>query len=262
MDSIVYFLAGVSLTWWIAKQRAVKKKDELELNIDHLNSFPVNTYIDHTVLKQTCTLKDIEKLCREAITYKFVAVCVPPYWASTAKQLLSGTIVKVAIVIGFPLGYSVITAKGAEIEQAIIDNVDEIDIVANVSAIKNGDWNYLKQEIDTLMTIAKKKSNLTIKVIIESGMLTDDEIIKCCSIYSAAGIDYLKTSTGFAEKGASIQAVQLFRRHLPTTIAIKASGGIRTKTDALKMIAAGATRIGCSAGVSIMNEMDAGPGGY
>jgi deoxyribose-phosphate aldolase len=214
--------------------------------------------IDHTVLKQTCTLADITKLCKEAITYRFASVCVPPHWAPQAKQLVAGSSVKVAIVIGFPFGYSHLSAKIAETVQAVLDDVDEIDIVANVCAIKSGDWVLLQEEIRAIQDAARAKPSMKTKVIIESGVLTDEEIIKCCEIYGAASIDYLKTSTGYAEKGASVHAVTLFRANLPAHVQIKASGGIRTRADALAMISAGATRLGCSAGVSIVTESSSG----
>jgi deoxyribose-phosphate aldolase len=210
--------------------------------------------IDHTVLKQTCSESDIVKLCREAIQYGFASVCVPPYWAIYAKQLLAGSPVKVAIVVGFPFGYSDISAKVAETRKAVVDEVDEIDIVANICAIKSKDWDCLREEIRAIKEAACGRPSMKTKVIIESGVLTDEEILKCCEIYGAAGIDYLKTSTGYADKGASVHSVKLFRANLPEKVQIKASGGIRTRSDAQAMISAGATRLGCSAGVSIVTE--------
>lgn len=211
----------------------------------------VNQYIDHTILKPTCLLADIQKLCEEAKQYQFAAVCVPPNFIKLAKELVKGSAVQVATVIGFPFGYSATEAKIAEIILAMVDGADELDVVANISAIKNGDWMAIADEINHIMPIIRSKGK-KIKVIIESGVLTDEEIIKCCDIYGIAGIDYLKTSTGYAEKGASVEAVQLFRKHLPEAIQIKASGGIRDYATAKQMIDAGATRIGCSAGVAIV----------
>ena len=212
----------------------------------------VNKYIDHTILKPTTTVSDIEKLCDEAKTYQFAAVCVPPPFIKKSKELLDGSDVKVATVIGFPFGYSAVEAKLAEVLLAIVDGVDELDIVINLIALKNNDWLYLANEINHLFPVIKEKGK-TIKIIIESGVLTDDEIIKCCDLYGAAGIDYLKTSTGYAEKGASVHAVKLFRKHLPEVVQIKASGGIRDYQFAKELIDAGATRLGCSAGVAIVN---------
>lgn len=211
----------------------------------------VNQYIDHTILKPTCLVADIQKLCEEAKHYQFAAVCVPPNFIKLAKELVQGSVVQVATVIGFPFGYSATEAKIAEIILAMVDGADELDVVANISAIKNGDWMAIADEINHIMPIIRSKGK-KIKVIIESGVLTDEEIVKCCDIYGIAGIDYLKTSTGYAEKGASVEAVQLFRKHLPEAIHIKASGGIRDYATAKQMIDAGATRIGCSAGVAIV----------
>lgn len=208
-------------------------------------------YIDHTILKPTCLVSDIDKLCKEAIEYGFAAVCVPPNFVKQAKNLLAGTSVKVATVIGFPFGYSAVEAKLAEVLLAMVDGADELDIVANISAIKNNDWTYLANELNHLLPIIRAKEK-TIKVIIESGVLTNEEIIKCCELYGVAGIDYLKTSTGYAEKGATIEAVQLFKKHLPQNVQIKASGGIRDYAFAKQLIDAGATRLGCSAGVAIV----------
>ena len=212
---------------------------------------PLNKYIDHTILKPTCLVSDIEKVCAEAKQYDFAAVCVPPNFVKLAKAQVAGSDVKVATVIGFPFGYSATEAKIAEIILAMVDGADELDVVANISAIKNGDWAAIADEINHIMPIIRSKGK-AVKIIIESGVLTDDEIIKCCDIYGIAGIDFLKTSTGYAEKGATVEAVQLFRKHLPEAVHIKASGGIRDYATAKQMIDAGATRIGCSAGVAIV----------
>jgi deoxyribose-phosphate aldolase len=218
-------------------------------------------YIDHTILKPTTLISDIDSLCSEAKQYGFAAVCVPPNFVKKAKELTAGSAVKVATVIGFPFGYSAVEAKIAEILLAIVDGVDELDVVINISAIKNGDWMYLADEINHIMPIIRSKGKV-IKIIIESGILTDDEIIKCCEIYGMAGIDYLKTSTGYAEKGATVEAVKLFRLHLPANIQIKASGGIRDYAFAKQLVDAGATRLGCSAGVAIVKGQPAGDSGY
>lgn len=221
----------------------------------------LSKYIDHTILKPTTLLSDIEKLCTEAKKYHFAAVCIPPNFVKKAKVLTEGSAVKVATVIGFPFGYSAVEAKIAEILLAIVDGADELDVVINISAIKNNDWLYLANEINHIMPIIRSK-NKVIKIIIESGILTDDEIIKCCEIYGLAGIDYLKTSTGYAEKGASVEAVKLFRLHLPDAVQIKASGGIRDYAFAKQLIDAGATRLGCSAGVAIVQGAPASEDNY
>ena len=210
-------------------------------------------YIDHTILKPTTVMADVKKLCDEAIQYGFAAVCVPPPFVKSAKGLLTGSSIKVATVAGFPFGYSVAKAKLAEVNRSLEDGVDEIDVVINISALKSGSWNYLESEIRLLVTPIHESKKI-VKVIIESGLLTDEEIIRCCGIYAAAEIDFLKTSTGYAETGASISAVQLMRANLPSDIRIKASGGIRTYESAIEYIKAGADRIGTSSGVAIVNQ--------
>lgn len=213
----------------------------------------IAAYIDHTLLKPTTLLTDIEKLCNEAKQYQFVAVCVPPLFVKKALSFLLGTNVKVATVIGFPFGYAAIEAKVAETILAIIDGVDELDVVVNISAIKNNDWQFLANELNAILPIVRSK-NKVIKIIIECGVLTNEEIIKCCDLYGAAGVDFMKTSTGYAEKGATVEAVQLLRKHLADNIQIKASGGIKTYIFAQQLIAAGATRLGCSSSIEIVNE--------
>ena len=213
----------------------------------------IASYIDHTILKPTTTIGDVEKICAEAIKYQFAAVCVPPLYVKKAKELLKDSSIKVATVIGFPFGYAAIEAKVAELVLAIIDCADELDVVINISAIKNNDWQFLANEINSILPIVKNKNKL-IKVIIESGILTDEEIIKCCDLYGAAGVDFLKTSTGYAEKGATVEAVQLMRKHLADNVLIKASGGIKNYHFAKQLIDAGANRLGCSSSISIVNE--------
>ncbi len=210
-------------------------------------------YIDHTILKPTTTLEDIKKCCMEAVEYDFAAVCVPPPFVKIAKTFVGGTPTKVATVTGFPFGYSAIEAKVAETVLTIIDEADEVDMVVNILAIRNGDWTYLEKEIATIMPLVRNRQRL-IKVIIESGILLEEEIIRCCELYARYGVDFVKTSTGYAEKGASVEAVALMRKHLPANIQIKASGGIRTFAFAQELIAAGATRIGASASVEIMKQ--------
>jgi deoxyribose-phosphate aldolase len=209
-------------------------------------------YIDHTILKPTTTLEEIKNLCAEATQYGFAAVCVPPPFVRNAKALLKETAVKVATVIGFPFGYSIAKAKIFETQQAIDDGADELDMVINITALKNGQWAYLESEIQYIIE-GIHKNNRLIKVIIESGVLTNEEIIRCCEIYAKVGADFLKTSTGYAEKGATPEAVALMREHLPAHVKIKASGGIRDAAFAIKLIGAGADRLGCSASVAIVN---------
>ncbi len=213
----------------------------------------LNQYIDHTLLKPTALIQDIQKLCDEAIQYKFAAVCVPPPMLKIAKQQLNNSTVKLATVIGFPFGYSAIEAKMAETLLAIVDGADELDIVINLIALKNNDWAYLANELNHLLPVIHQKNKVA-KIIIESGVLTDDEIIKCCGLYGAAGVDFLKTSTGYAATGATIHAVEIMKKHLPAGVQIKASGGIKTYQYAKQLIDAGAMRIGSSSGVQIVSE--------
>jgi deoxyribose-phosphate aldolase len=221
-------------------------------------------YIDHTLLKPTSTMQELKKLCEEALQYNFYAVCVPPPLVKNARNILNTaeSSIKTATVIGFPFGYSIARAKLAEAQQAIQDGADELDVVINLVALKNKAWQYLELEMESIVEIAHANNKL-VKVIIESGILSDEEIIKCCELYAKAGVDFLKTSTGYAEKGATIEAVQLMRAHLPSNIKIKASGGIRTWEQAEQYIKAGANRLGCSASVAIVNgEKSSSSNGY
>lgn len=220
------------------------------LDCHKYDSLNISSYIDHTNLKPIVLIQDIEKLCNEALEYGFAAVCVPPPMVLLAKNFLKDSTIKTATVIGFPFGYSAIEAKIAETLLAIADGADELDFVINLIALKNNDWQYLANEINHVMPLVKQQ-NKVIKIIIESGVLTDEEIIRCCEVYGAADADFLKTSTGYSEKGATIEAVKLMRAHLPGHIQIKASGGIKTYEFARQLIEAGATRLGCSSSVNI-----------
>ena len=213
----------------------------------------VASYIDHTLLKPVCSTADILKLCREARENGFAAVCVPPFVLKDAVKALQGSSVKTATVIGFPMGYSSLDSKLSETETAIRDGAEELDVVINLIALKNGDWSYLENEMSALVRHIHSKGKI-IKVIVESGLLSGNELIRCCEVYGQLGIDFMKTSTGYAEKGASVADVQLMRKHLPDTVRIKASGGIRHYTFASELIAAGADRLGCSASLQIVDE--------
>ena len=208
-------------------------------------------FIDHTILKQTTSIAEIKKTCDEAVEYGFAAVCIPPYFVKDARQNLMNGKTKLATVIGFPFGYSHYRAKLAEAEEALSDGAEELDVVMNLAAFKNNDLAYLETEIDLLTKLAAGKKAI-VKLIIESGVLNKEEIIKCCELYRHFPIGFMKTSTGYAEKGASVEAVQIMRAHLPKHIQIKASGGIRTYEFANQLIEAGATRLGCSASVAIV----------
>jgi deoxyribose-phosphate aldolase len=213
----------------------------------------VASYIDHTLLKPVCSTADILKLCREARENGFAAVCVPPFVLKDAVKALQGSSVKTATVIGFPMGYSSLDSKLSETETAIGDGGEELDVVINLIALKNGDWSYLENEMGALVKHIHSEGKI-IKVIVESGLLSQNELIRCCKVYGQLGIDFMKTSTGYAEKGATVADVQLMRKHLPDSVKIKASGGIRHYTFASELIAAGADRLGCSASLQIVDE--------
>ena len=208
-------------------------------------------HIDHTILKPTTTSEDISQLCREAADEGFAAVCVPPCYVGMAKRLLEETNVKVATVIGFPFGYNCTASKAEEIKKALEDRADELDMVHNIAAFRDGNFDYLTSEINICSRLVHHSGKL-IKVIVESGILTDEELKRCCELYAPLDIDFMKTSTGYADVGATVEAVRTMRKHLPGHIFIKASGGIRTFEFAMALINAGATRLGCSASISIM----------
>lgn len=208
-------------------------------------------YIDHTILKAQTALNEVEQLCNEAVAYGFAAVCIPPPFIKRVKTILAPTQVKTATVIGFPFGYAATEAKIAEIILAIVDGADELDVVINLVALRMGDWEFLAKEVQLLTEVVHNKGKI-IKLIVESGILSNEEIIQCCQVFAPLRIDFMKTSTGFAEKGASVEAVRLMRAHLPASVQIKASGGIKTYDFAKELLEAGATRLGCSASVAIV----------
>ena len=212
----------------------------------------LSPYIDHTILKPTTSLADVERICGEAAEYNFKAVCVPPPFIKRAKAILLPAAVEVATVIGFPFGYAATEAKLAETVLAIVDGADELDMVINLIALRMNDWEYLVKEVRLILEVAHAKGKL-LKVIIESGILSNEEIIRCCTAIGGLGIDFMKTSTGYAEKSATMEAVQLMRKHLPAAVKIKASGGIRTYDFAYQLVMAGAERLGCSASVAVVN---------
>ena len=218
-------------------------------------------YIDHTILRPNTALEDIQQVCEEASVYSFAAVCVPPYFVSKASSFLKGSEIQVATVIGFPFGYSHYISKLEEVKKAIEDGAEELDMVMNIAAFKNKDYAYIQEEAETILEVVKKNGK-TLKVIIETGLLGNEEIIRCCELYKKLRVDFLKTSTGYAERGASIEAVLLMRQNLPEHIQIKASGGIKTYEFAESLLKAGATRLGCSASVAIVKGEKGGTEGY
>ncbi len=211
---------------------------------------PVNTYIDHTVLAANTPLSKIEKFCKEAIEYKFASVCFNPIHVKYAAERLKGTGVNVCTVIGFPLGANTPFVKAVETIDAIANGAQEIDMVANIGAIKDCNWELVKEDI---AAVVKAANGTLVKVIIETCLLTDEEKFKVSQICVEAGAQFVKTSTGFSTGGATAEDVALIRRAVGPTMGIKASGGVRNMDDAKKMIAAGATRIGTSGGIGIIS---------
>ena len=221
---------------------------------------PLNKYFDHTLLKPDATEVQIMRLLSEAAAYEFASVCVNGSFVSAAAEYLQETDVKVACVVGFPLGAQTADAKVAEARIAIADGADEIDMVINIGAAKDGRWDYIRYEIHLLAQLcheakAKDGGPVLLKVILETCLLTDDEIVLACQMAKRAEADFVKTSTGFSTGGATTHHVELMRKTVGDDLQIKASGGIRTLADAQAMIDAGADRLGCSASVQIMEEM-------
>lgn len=206
-------------------------------------------YIDHTLLKPQASQAEIKTLCEEARKYGFFSVCVNPYWVSFCKEQLKGSDVKVCTVIGFPLGANTTEVKVYEAKDALKNGADELDMVVNLGAVKSGDWATVLADIEAVRHAAE---NFTLKVIIETSVLTQEEKVKLCQLCTQAKADFVKTSTGFTGGGATAEDVKLMKENVSADMQVKASGGVRTKEDFDKMVAAGATRIGASAGVKIV----------
>jgi deoxyribose-phosphate aldolase len=213
----------------------------------------VAAMIDHTLLKPDATRKDIETLCREAAEYKFASVCVNPTWVAACARLLRGSGVKVCSVVGFPLGATTPDTKGYESRRVIFDGAGEVDMVINIGALKSGDLRLVERDIEAVTTPCRE-SGVVSKVIIEAVLLTDDEKVTASTLAKAAGADFVKTSTGFASGGATAADVALMRRVVGEEMGVKAAGGVRDLEGLKAMVAAGATRIGASAGVRIVQE--------
>ena len=211
----------------------------------------MNEYFDSTLLKAISTTSDIEKLCSDAKNYKFKAVCINPCYVSLAKELLKDSDVKVCTVIGFPLGANTTYIKKEEVYDAINNGADEVDMVINVGALKEKRYDYVINEIKELRQASKDK---VLKVIIETCYLTEEEIIKMTEICNETKVDFIKTSTGFGTRGASIEDIQTINKYKNKDLKIKASGGIREKKDAEKYIELGVSRIGTSNAVKMMEE--------
>jgi deoxyribose-phosphate aldolase len=226
----------------------------------------VASMIDHTLLKPDATRKDIEALCNEAAEYKFASVCVNPTWVSMCARLLQGTAVRVCSVVGFPLGATTPDVKHYETRRAIFDGATEIDMVINIGALKSGDLRTVERDIEAVVDPCRQCGVIS-KVIIEAALLTDEEKITASTLTKAAGADFVKTSTGFGPGGATVADVALMRRVVGAEMGVKAAGGVRDLEGLKAMVAAGATRVGASAGVRIVQELKgqapaATPGGY
>lgn len=209
----------------------------------------IATIIDHTILKPEADEADIKKICEEALKYEFASVCVNPSNVKLAAQLLKDSKVKVCTVIGFPLGANTIEVKAFETEDAIKKGAQEVDMVINIGKLKSKDLDYVKKDIQAVVNVAKGRA-LT-KVIIETCLLSKEEKIIACKLAKEAGADYVKTSTGFSTGGATVEDIKLMRETVGKDIGVKASGGVRTREDAERVIEVGATRIGASASIAI-----------
>jgi deoxyribose-phosphate aldolase len=239
----------------IIKSGAERITAGLGMQENELNMNNIAGMIDHTLLKPDATNDQIRVICDEARKYSFASVCVNSCWVKECYEMLKGTKVKVCTVIGFPLGAASTEAKVAETKQAILDGALEIDMVINIGKLKSGDKNYVYNDINQISMVCKK-NNALLKVILETCLLTDEEKITACLIAKEAKADFVKTSTGFSNAGATAGDVALMKKVVGSTIGVKASGGIRTYEDVVSMIKSGADRIGASASVKIVTSIN------
>jgi deoxyribose-phosphate aldolase len=212
--------------------------------------------IDHTLLRPEATRDEVVRVCREALQYGFASVCVNPYWAGLVAKELAGSSVKTCTVIGFPLGATSTEAKVAEAETSLREGAQEIDMVLNIGALRGGEHEAVKRDIHAVVE-ASHRAGAIVKVILETALLNDEQKRTACLIAKEAGADFVKTSTGFGPSGATVEDIALMRATVGLSMGVKASGGIRTIEDVRKMVAAGATRIGASAGVKIVESCGA-----
>ena len=231
---------------------SVTSEEDIE-NIDEDIECPLNSFIDHTLLKADATVEQITKLCQEAREYKFASVCVNSCWVRVCSELLRGSGVAVCTVVGFPLGAMIPEAKAFEAEAAIENGATEIDMVINIGALKSGDYRMVAKDIQVVCDAVHEHGAL-LKVIIEACLLTKEEKVIACLLAKNAGADYVKTSTGFSTGGATVEDVALMRKVVGEEMGVKAAGGIRDKETAEAMLDAGADRLGASAGVQICKE--------
>ena len=218
-----------------------------------MTSEKIASLIDHTLLKPEATTGQIHNLCKEARQFKFASVCVNPWYVPLAAKLMRGSGIKICTVAGFPLGATSTPSKVFEAKQGIRDGAREIDMVMNVGALKSGDDRAVKADIRAVADACHRAKSIC-KVILENVLLTDEEKVRACKLAQKAGADYVKTSTGFGAGGATAADVALMRATVGPKLGVKASGGIRSYEDLMKMVAAGATRIGTSSGVNIFEE--------
>lgn len=217
----------------------------------------IASYLDSTNLKNNATYEDIIKLCEEAKTYKMAAVCVLPYRVGLAQKLLDNSGVKICTVVGFPLGADHLTTKVLSAKQALNDGANEIDVVINILAVKDGDFEVVEKELKAILDL-KKEYDFELKAIVETALLTENELINLVKIINNVNCDYIKTSTGFSTRGVSIEDIQIINAHKSNDLKIKASGGIRTWEFARELIELGVDRIGTSSAVQIIEEMQKG----
>jgi deoxyribose-phosphate aldolase len=225
--------------------------------LERMDADKLARMIDHTLLKPEATEDQIAILCQEAIEYHFAAVCVQPTYVAVCREALGGTDVRIATVVGFPLGATLSEVKAYEAQRVIAAGADEVDMVLNVGALKSANYELVYRDVGAVAQACRARSAV-LKVIIETALLSDGEKVAACTLAQDAGADYVKTSTGFGPGGAKVEDVALMRRTVGPEMGIKAAGGIRTYADALAMIGAGATRIGASAGVKIVQDARAG----
>lgn len=220
----------------------------------------IASMIDHTILKPDTTKEMVKKVCDEAKEYNFASVCVNPYYVGFVKEQLEGSQVKVTSVIGFPLGSTTKEVKAFEAKNAIENGADELDMVINIGALKNREYDIVKEDIEAVVNVARGKA--LVKVIIETCLLTDEEKEIACKLSVEAGADYVKTSTGFSTGGATVEDIKLMRKTVGQETGVKASGGIRDSKKANEMIEAGASRIGASSSVEIVKGLEVSDNSY
>lgn len=220
-----------------------------------LPNIDLNGLIDHTYLKATCTPEDVEVLCQEALTHRFHSICIPPFFVFQARNFLGvNSAVKICTVIGYPIGYNTTAAKVEEIKRGVMDGADEFDVIANMSAIKAGDWNYVKNDIESVTMMCRLKGR-KIKLVFESSELEAAELKKVVEICEHSGVDYIKPSTGFSNETNTPEQVQYLRRIIGPSVKLKVEGKYKTKLEARKIIDAGANRIGTTTGIRLINSV-------